>query len=868
MGGPGGGAPDTVTLPPDPGTVVAVLAYRCSATPCPATGAIDLDRSSLTDLTSMVTGKNQAGYFGGTTGGSINWTAPAAPAGAQWVVLTVRALQFEPNRRQAELLSKKGTDLLIASYEKFWTPEIKALLTVNRGDIFIDSHATDPWGVPGELWSSNLVAEFRARAGYDLIPNIAAVLDNGYTFSDGSSKRVLADFYQVRSDLFVENRVKPFIAWTHKYNLTLRMQTEGANPIPDQLQVANVLERPEHESLSSGDTVDYYRVFASANHMNGNTWYSTECCAANGMANLQGFEDVIVRMNRSYAGGITKIVYHTYDYLYSPTESWPGHAHFGLTSFSNSWKRVQPFWRDAPALNDYFARNEQMLTQGGARMDVAVYMRNYSQTVEATQRRYWRDLGLQRAGYTWDYVNPSLLDLPNAKVTNHRLAEAGPAYKALIFDSTQTPSDNPAQGALTVAVANKMLGYADAGLPVIIVGAPPSRTPGLMPASADAELQAAVKKLLASKQVHQVATEADVPSLLAQLGIQPGAKPEQPTDLLSLRRFDAASNTNYYFLYNQGAEQISGAGGRMFDSPASCRSAQNNPCAGTGNPIDQLVTLEGAGAPYLLDAWSGKITPIAQYTTDGTHVTLRVKLGRDASAILALTANPSHFGVTPARVYVTSTTADSAVQVGDRVVVRATKAGSYEARLSDRSSVAAKIEAVPAPIDLTNAAWHLDAEDWQPAKPYGTTGLEGTETRKVPVSVNLAALKPWPDIPELANASGVGVYSATFNLPSTWNASHGATLSLGQVVDSFSLTINDRNVPIDQHQATADVGPYLKAGANKIVVRVATTLNNRLSALNEQVKARGVIKAYGLTGPVILTPYREATIWPKPAASK
>jgi hypothetical protein len=729
----------------------------------------------------------------------------------------------------------------------------------------VDSHATDPWGVPGELWSSNLISEFRTRAGYDLMPNIAAVLENGFTFSDGSAKRVLADFYQVRSDLFVENRVKPFIAWAHKYNLTLRMQTEGANPIPDQLQVANALERPEHESLSSGDQVDYYRVFASANHMNGNTWYSTECCAASGMANLQGYEDVIVRMNRSYAGGITKIVYHTYDYLYSPIATWPGNAHFGLTSFSNSWKRVQPFWRDAPTMNGYFARNEQVLTQGGARMDVAVYMRNYSQTVENGQRRYWRDLGLQRAGYTWDYVNPNLLDLPNAKVTNHRLAEAGPAYKALIFDATQTPSDSPAQGTLTVAVANKMIGYADAGLPIIIVGAPPSRTPTLMPASGDGDLQAAVKKLLANKQVHQVATEADVPALLAQLGIRPAVKPERPTDLLSLRRFDAASNTNYYFLYNQGAEQITG---RMFDSPAACRSAQNNPCAGTGDAIDQTVILEGAGAPYLLDTWSGKITPVAQFTSDGTHVTLRVKLGRDASTILALTTNPAHFGVGPAKVHVTGTTAESAVQVGDKIAVRATKAGSYEARLSDRSSVAANIQAVPAPIDLTKTAWHLDAEDWQPANPYGTTGLAGTETKEVPVSISLTELKPWPDIPELANASGIGVYSTTVNLPATWDASHGAMLSLGQVVDSFSLTINDRSVPIDQHQTTADVGPYLKAGANNIVVRVATTLNNRLSALNESVKARGVIKAYGLTGPVILTPYRESAVWPKVSASK
>ncbi len=864
--GAGGGAaasPAAPSFPADPGTVVAVLAYRCSASPCPTSGVAELDRSSVIDLTSTITGRNKEGYFGGATAGSINWTAPAAPAGTQWVVLTIRAMQFESSRRQPELFSQAGTNMLIAAYEKYWTPEIKALLTANGGgDIFVDSHATDPWGVANELWGSNLASEFRTRAGYDLIPVLAAVFDR-YSFSDGSARRILSDVHQVRGDLFIENRIKPFTAWAHKYNLTLRVQPEGANPIPDQIQVTNALERPEHESLSSGDQIDVYRTMASANHMNGNPWYSTECCAASGMAYVQTFEDVIARMNRSFAGGMTKLVYHTYDYLYSPTAAWPGHSHFGVVSFSNSWKRSQPFWRDARTVNDFISRNQQVLTQGAAKMDVAVYMQNYSQGWDAGQRRYWGDLELQKAGYAWDYLSPTQLDLPNARVTNNRLAESGPGYRALIFDSTQGPSSNTAQGTLTIGAARKMLVYADAGLPIIFVGAPPSRTPGLTP-SADAELQAIVKNLLAHKQVRQAATEADVPGLLAKIGVQPAAKPERPSSLFSVRRFDAASNTNYYFFYNQGVEQAPTGTRGIFEEPEACRhTGEANPCIGTGQPIDLLVTLEGAGSPYLLDAWSGKITPIAQYAADGARVTVRVRLGRDASAIVALTTNPGRFGVAPAKVHVASTTAETAVQAGDRIAVRATKAGAYETRLSDSSSVASKIGAVPAPIDLTKATWRLEAEDWQPANPYGATGVEGAATKKVPVSVNLSGLKPWPDIPELANASGTGVYSTTVNLPSGWNASYGATLSLGQVVDTFTLTVNGRNVPIDQLHATADIGPYLKARANTILVRVATTLNNRLAALSTEVKNRGVIQEYGLTGPVVLTPYREVVVWPK-----
>jgi glycosyl hydrolase family 106( putative alpha-L-rhamnosidase) len=853
------GAAQAESHPADPGTIVAVLAYRCSASPCPTSGGAELDRASVIDLTSTVTNTNSDGFSGGTTAGTINWTAPAMPAGAQWTVFTVRALPFETDRRQPELLSRAGTDHLIAAYESYWTPEIKELLAANRGDIFVDSHATDPWGVPEELWSTNMASEFRARAGYDLIPNLAALID-GHSFSDGSARRILSDLYRVRGDLFIENRIKPFTEWAHQYNLTLRLQPEGADPIPDQIQLANVLERPEHESLAGGDQIDVYRVMASANHMNGNTWYSTECCAASGLAYLQTFEDVIVRMNKSFAGGMTKLVYHTYDYLHSPTATWPGHSHFGDVRFSNSWKRSQPYWADARTVNDFFSRNQQVLTQGVAKVDVAVYMQSYSQIWRGGQRRYWSDLELQRAGYTWDYLSPASLELPIARVTNNRLAESGPGYRALIFDSTLLPSANTAQGTLTIGAARRMLGYANDGLPIIIVGAPPSQTPG-QPASQDAELQEIVTELVAHEQVHQVAAEADVPALLAKLGIGPAAKPDTPSTLFSVRRWDAGTSTNYYFLYNQGVDQLERSTSSLFEVPEAARATGDNPHRAVGEPIDLIVTLDGSGSPYLMDAWSGTIVPIAEYTSDGEHVTVRVKLGRDASTIIALSPDPGRSDMTPAEVHVTATTADSAFQVGDSIVVRSSQAGTYETQLSDGSSVTSKIEAVPAAIDLTSAAWRLEAEDWQPANPYGATGEEGAETRKVPVSVNLNGLRPWPDIPELANASGIGVYTTTVDLPSDWNASYGATLSLGQILDSFTLTVNERSVPIDQLQATADIGSYLKAGANTIVVRVATTLNNRLAALSTDVRDRGVIQEYGLVGPVVLTPYAQVTVW-------
>lgn len=156
----------------------------------------------------------------------------------------------------------------------------------------------------------------------------------------------------------------------------------------------------------------------------------------------------------------------------------------------------------------------------------------------------------------------------------------------------------------------------------------------------------------------------------------------------------------------------------------------------------------------------------------------------------------------------------------------------------------------------------MSAEDWQPANPYATTfGPAAAETKKTRVELALKGLKAWPEIPELKHASGLGTYTVAFDLPSTWSAAHGARLSLGEVFDTFALTVNGRAVTMDQISAEGDVGPYLKPGRNTITVRVATTLNNRLANLDEDVARRGLAQPYGLVGPVVLTPYAQTPVW-------
>lgn len=881
------------------GTILSVQAYKVTKSPEKGSKLLVIDHSSAISLTDKITQTNSTGFFGGSTKGRLNWAVPAG--NDTWVLITFRMQMVDP---QPEVFSLEGTNLLIGGYEAYWTENIKTLLKQNGGDIFVDSHSIDGFGAPSDVWSSNMAKEFKAKFGYDLIENLPALIDAGidrvwgragtgldidhyYTYSNKTDARIRADYNKVRTDMFVEYRIKPFTTWANNYNLALRLQPEDVPTvnIPDQLDVTYHLDRPEHETLASGDQIDVYRPMASANHVSGNTWYSNELAAARSLNYVQTFQDIIVRMNKCFVSGQTKGVYHVYPYRSNPKSVWPGYNTFAEGNFANSWGPRNPIWfTEAKNINTWMARNEQVLKQGVAKIDIAVYMQNYSFPAPFVAGkgniRFWNDLSLQEQGFTWDYLNPMLLNLPQVAVSNNRLYEEGPAYKAFILNGfiQSAANFNPAKNTLPVATAQKILDFAQKGLPVIIVGQLPTNTPGNTP-SEDVKLKAILADLLLQKTVHKTDSEAEVPKLLKSLGILPASNPEKSSNLMTMRRHNKKTGTDFYFLYNQGDDQIPATPnateerykgltttpGNIFEEPKTIRVKGLNYGTKIGLPLTIKVTLEGTGQPFLLNAWSGKITPIAKYVSDGKHITINIDLAVDESILVGITKNPAQLGFEFSDVFVTSTDAEGVGQLANGGIdIWASKAGNYSTELSNGQIIKTAIDAPLEKIDLTQSVWNLKVEDWQPQNKYGTMGVAGAETSKPIINITLNSLKAWPDIDELKNVSGVGIYTYTLNLPSTWsNTSNGAKLSLGQVVDAFTLKVNDQIVPIDQISAKADLGNALKAGENKIEIQVSTTLNNRLFTLSKAVTDRGIIQEYGLVGPVVFQPYNKVVVWKK-----
>ena len=370
----------------------------------------------------------------------------------------------------------------------------------------------------------------------------------------------------------------------------------------------------ETESLAYRDEVDGYRAQAGAVHMrrSGSQILSSE----QGENDEDQFHtttwsgDFLWRSNRFYVSGGNQLVYHVFSYTKYDEPILHGNGNMVWPGF-----RPQPNVGDNLQFNrpsmgymqdysNYIARTQLMLRTGEARLDAAIYYHGYNNDRWDFDAFYHGD-EMEKAGYSYEFLDPSFFDLENAVVQNDVFAPDGPCYRAFLFQN---------QTELPVAAAEKLLAYAKAGLPMVFAGCVPGKA--AYAGEDDGAVVAVARELLTLPNVMLVENSALWPKALDTLGVVPSLVPNGASIMYAHR---ATEDADFYFLYNQ--------------EKYLTRETMWTPLP----DIDTVISLKSVPGrtPYLLDLWNGAITRTENFTEECGKYRIPLKLkGNNTAAIV------------------------------------------------------------------------------------------------------------------------------------------------------------------------------------------------------------------------------------------
>jgi hypothetical protein len=691
------------------------------------------------------------------------------------------------------------------------TPELREQIGRNsRAQMYMDSLELSTYGAGGLFWGATLAEEFQSRRGYAITPWLPFLTrDVGFMAASTvyhheprdehrvTVEKVRFDYVRTLTDLYIENMLRPFAEFLHDNGMTLRAEISYGLPF-ELTRPGPEVDGIETESLEFGSQIDAYRLMAGPAHLFGKQYSSeTGATTRNFMLDHRFYDQIIATQ---LAAGITKTVLHGWASTAGAegVTEWPGHE--GMwPMFSERFDTRQPAAEFYPLWNAAMGRYQCLLRQGSPRIDVGIlrtdhFTDNMSGTAfldddgrripdeEAYGRRWmrnrenhwWSDLGMQDAGWTYEFFDGSLLLHDDVEFSSELVQPDGPGYQALIVYQSELDPD----------VAAQLLNWARHGLRILVVhGAreltllergqyrthecAAARTPGLD--GRDEELATTVAELLALPTV-AVADPAQSLEALRGLGVVGRAEftSENRSVLTHLREDgDLLHLYLYHFLYE------------------------------TGEPVEVEVSLPGVGSVHRIDGWTGAVRPHAGVRQDGGRTIVTVSLAPGEIALLTLDRSAAPPSAS------TSTTPETVAKLSEwAIAVESWDAGDPELITEDRG---------------------LGYQTREIRPRTAVTRLESPSR----------SLRPWKDLPGVGpEVSGVGEYTATVHLDHDVPAGDRYVLDLGSTAGGLgSVRVNGAEAKgFDTSSPIVDVTENLRPGDNTVTIRVASSLNNRLLA--------------------------------------
>ena len=716
--------------------------------------------------------------------------------------------------------------------------ELVSLLRENGSSIFEDSIELSH---SSSFWTGAMMSDLTQIKGNDYtysaqFPVVIAVNDSSkLSFNDTAmADKIKEDYNSVLGTLYEEEHSKPIRDFAATFGYTFRAQTYTLTGL-DIPGAAATIDIPEGDNACKGDGL---RTLFGTKNLADKTYLSIE--GVTGMGNnALNWEDVLTEVSQNYSDGVNHVILHgtPYSKTYNGyNSSWPGWLAFG-NCFSDSYSYRQAYWDDAKGLTTFMAKTQAVLQTADAKIDLAV-LNDKSTDFELNSGNGFQTL--LDNGYSYNILSGSLLKQNSAVVTNGVLDAEGAAYKALILNNITT---------ISTATMNKLISYAQAGLPIYVYNCNISSIYGTDSATDSvASLAAAYSNLLTvtyngQSIVKVVSNQQEVLDDLATRNLAADSAYNQ-SGLETTHYLDGVDGTDYYYLYNNTQPNNSG-----MVNPGNGKNFK------TGE-IQTAVTLKGTGTPYALDAATGTITPIASYTVnDNGTITVPVFLSGAESVIIAIAENIAEFPAAPT-VHALCTTDGDVVYTNNQLVFKADEAGTYHIQLSDGTTKTVVVEASPSDYVVDTTGWTLDFTSYAPDRTAGnldTAGFNITSTTytlykdpsatiRTNVIFNNVSLGDIGDISasseqltamdidSMKNVSGTGYYTKTISLPSDWDNSTGAILDLSYHRDEVTaIIVNGTDVGLVSNITDqVDIGKYLVAGQENIIkIKIATNLVNR-----------------------------------------
>jgi hypothetical protein len=433
-------------------------------------------------------------------------------------------------------LSARGAQALWSGYVE---PILAAAPRGSIRSVFIDS-----FELVGELpWTAGLRDLFRSRKGYDLTPHLPLLFRKGgeskysemvdflgrnggpvYVSAEGSGMRarVREDYEEVREALFLEQFLGTFVRLAQRHGIGIRLQAHGG--FGDTLDAYAMADVPESEGLFAGGSTDFLKLASSAAHVAGRRLASSESFIT---LRFYGHQleprELDLLAGRALGAGINQIVYHGVPYRYQRSDGgewYPFIGGFGRILAGplpmTTWLRGA-LWDALPDINERLARLTFAMQQGEHVADLA-WLRSEAAFPDAPSFEFGRvdphegesvgSRALRGRGLVYDRV--SRRQLQGARIESGRLRVGAARYRALLLDPIHAAQPELVQ---------RVLAIARAGIPVLAIGALPTRAPGLADArTRDSALREGVSQLQAA--VMRIPGEEGLAEALRELELE------------------------------------------------------------------------------------------------------------------------------------------------------------------------------------------------------------------------------------------------------------------------------------------------------------------------------------------------------------